>query len=358
MTMDLNLDFGRPWRCALRVGTAAVLLSLLSAFSVTANATGTWEQLGNPSAYLKFNAVSWGPNRVDVFMRLSSTNALSHRWFDGSIWQTENLGGAITSAPVAVSWGVGHLAVFARGQDNAVWTRSYNGSWSPWVSLGGKVKESIAVMSTGTNNIYLFAQGQFDELWTISYNGGWGAWTNLSGVISGGVAAAPLNSGYLAVLANGQYSGQIWYRTLGPSGWGPWQLLDGAYSSLVGIAPNGSGQIHLLAGSTSGALHRLWDGTSASSWQNLGSGPFSLERIVSRGSGLVDVYADGLGSSVNWGTWRISFNGASWGTWENLGGPAGVTPGGRIATASWGSGRVDVLVSSLGTSGLYHWYLN
>jgi len=37
------------------------------------------------------------------------------------------MGGSVTSGPAAASWAVGHIDVFARGQDLALYQTTYNG---------------------------------------------------------------------------------------------------------------------------------------------------------------------------------------------------------------------------------------
>ena len=45
-------------------------------------------------------------------------NALYHKYWNGSQWiDWENLGGVLTLAPAAVSWGPNRIDVFARGQN-------------------------------------------------------------------------------------------------------------------------------------------------------------------------------------------------------------------------------------------------
>jgi hypothetical protein len=55
---------------------------------------------------------------------LSSDNAVYHMWFDGTSWiRWNSLGGSATSDPAATSWGTGHIGLFARGQDQAIYDR-------------------------------------------------------------------------------------------------------------------------------------------------------------------------------------------------------------------------------------------
>ena len=83
------------------------------------------------------SAVSWGPNRLDVFVK-GTDNALHHKWWNGSSWGGfESLGGVLASEPNAVSWGPNRLDVFVKGTDNALHHKWWNGSsWGGFESLG------------------------------------------------------------------------------------------------------------------------------------------------------------------------------------------------------------------------------
>jgi hypothetical protein len=58
-------------------------------------------------------AVSWGPNRIDVFAR-GTDNALKHIYYNGSWRSWESLGGTLASGPDVSSWGNRRLDIFAR----------------------------------------------------------------------------------------------------------------------------------------------------------------------------------------------------------------------------------------------------
>jgi hypothetical protein len=83
---------------------------------------GGWESLGG-LLISPPEAVSWGPNRLDVFA-VGTDHALWHRWWDGSSWGGwESLGGILESPPEAVSWSANRLDIFAMGTDSAMWHR-------------------------------------------------------------------------------------------------------------------------------------------------------------------------------------------------------------------------------------------
>jgi len=105
-----------------------------------------WEQLWGPGV-TNLRAVSWGSDRIDLFARGGGFvgNAVYHRSFSGGIWspgpeaEWVNITGEFIAGfpPAAVSWGPNRLDVFMVGDigvantDN-VWHRSWTGrEWNP-----------------------------------------------------------------------------------------------------------------------------------------------------------------------------------------------------------------------------------
>ncbi|HEX5057575.1 MAG TPA: hypothetical protein VFX02_13895 [Gammaproteobacteria bacterium] len=103
------------------------------------------------------SAVSWGPNRVDVFETKSDYSpspvpgTIFHKWRDGSTWGPSGIGGAWVNlgsapfnfAPEAVAWGPSRIDLFGLGNDGVVYHKWTNDgtNWGPsqtnWESLGG-----------------------------------------------------------------------------------------------------------------------------------------------------------------------------------------------------------------------------
>src|SRR5581483_3148365 len=89
-----------------------------------------WQSLGDTVGFKSPPAaVSWGPNRLDVFgvgigsVDTSQTITMFHKWWDSTNWgpspaDWEWLGGIFNSPPAAVSWGFGRLDIFGLGVDN------------------------------------------------------------------------------------------------------------------------------------------------------------------------------------------------------------------------------------------------
>src|SRR4051794_4098627 len=155
-----------------------------------------WRSLGSkPSASPA--AVSWGPDRLDVFQR-AADGAVLHKWGDGAHWLPspagwESLGGSITGQSTAVSWAPGRLDVFGRSPDGTVCHKWFEGRWGPsdagWEGLGGAVEGVVSAVSWGPNRIDLFVRGTDDSLWHSWWGGsGWGRWESLGGSIAGSPA--------------------------------------------------------------------------------------------------------------------------------------------------------------------------
>src|SRR5208282_1321796 len=106
----------------------------------------SWESLGGTLTSDPV-LVSWSPNRIDLFAR-GSDDALWHIYYvphnydqnTGGWSSWESLGGTLTSDPAAISWGPNRIDVFTKGSDNALWhtywdIRLNNGGWGSWESL-------------------------------------------------------------------------------------------------------------------------------------------------------------------------------------------------------------------------------
>jgi hypothetical protein len=132
---------------------------------------GNWESLGGVLTS-PLGAVSWGPNRIDVF-GAGTDSALWHRWWDGSKWGGwESLGGVLESPPAVDSWGPNRIDVFVVGTDSALWHKWWDGSkWGGWESLGGIIVSEPEVVSWGTNRLDIFALGTDHALWHIWWDG-------------------------------------------------------------------------------------------------------------------------------------------------------------------------------------------
>src|SRR4029453_16146302 len=72
-------------------------------------------------------AVSWGPDRIDLFW-VAADRSLVHRWWDGAMWSAdENLGGELAAAPTVTSWAANEMEVFAVFGDGQLYNIYWDG---------------------------------------------------------------------------------------------------------------------------------------------------------------------------------------------------------------------------------------
>ena len=209
----------------------------------------SWENLGGVLTSAP-SAVSWGnQNRIDVFAR-GTDNGLWHKWWTGSSWSGwESLGGSLTSDPVVTSWAAGRLDVFVRGTDNQMWHRFFAGSWSGWEPLGGFLNSAPGGVSWGPNRIDVFVQGTDHAIWHRWWDGAaWRGWESLHGSITQAPAATSRGAGDLEVYAldsaaganlvhlsySGGWSGP---RAEGPYWNGNWGFSPGVASDPFVVGP-------------------------------------------------------------------------------------------------------------------------
>jgi len=163
-------------------------------------------------------AVSWGGNRLDVFLR-GTDNGLWHRWTDDTVnwggW--EWLAGSVGGDPIAVSWGWGRLDIFYRGTDNALWQAWWDGGWHSR-SFGGYVIGEPAVVSQGPGNLEVFYRGADNALWHGWTHGGTNQfhWESLGGYITSSPVAVARTQGIDVYVRGGE--GALWRCAW--EGWG------------------------------------------------------------------------------------------------------------------------------------------
>jgi|GEM_PF-3285765 serine/threonine protein kinase len=247
-------------------------------------------------------AVSWGPNRVDVFGR-GSDGALYHNYWDGS-WHTfESLGGNFLYGPAVSTWGPGRLDVFAVGMDSALYHTYWDGSWHGWGDrVGGVFTSTPAAVSWGPNRIDVFDRGTDNA---------------------------------------------IWHNYWDPSGWHAFDSLGGGFVSAPAVSSWGAGRLDVFGTGGDNALyHDYWDGTWHG-WTDRLAGTFtSAPAAVSWGPNRIDVFCRGTDNAI----WHTAWDG-TWHPFESLGGAFSSGP----ASAAWAAGRLDVF--SIGAdNALYHNY--
>lgn len=156
-----------------------------------------WESLGDAEFAATPTAISWGAGRLDIFGVEANSGALLHKVWDGSQWSDwENLGTPsadveLDGTVAATSWSTNRIDVVALGTDGAYYYKYWDGSqWQPsetdFVSKGGSFSSSPAVVSWGENRLDIYGVGVDTFLKHLTWYGtGWypgdGTWETLGG---------------------------------------------------------------------------------------------------------------------------------------------------------------------------------
>jgi hypothetical protein len=121
---------------------------------------------------------------VDVAYIDRSTKELGVRSFVTaylSTWSYTNLGTptgkTIDDAPTMVSWGGDRLDVFVRTSDGGAWHKAFDGSsWSGWDDLGGLSWGRLAVVAPASGKLDIAIRGYDNNLWLKSWDPSVGGW--------------------------------------------------------------------------------------------------------------------------------------------------------------------------------------
>ncbi|MBZ5675578.1 MAG: C1 family peptidase [Acidobacteriia bacterium] len=256
-----------------------------------------WEGLGGQITS-KPDAVSWGPNRIDVVAR-GLDSACWHRWWDGVAWRGwESLGGVIHGGPAICSWASGRLDIFAVGTDHQMYHKWYQGGWSGWEALGGMFSSQPAAVCWGPNRIDVFGRGMDQALYHMWWDGhGWHGWENLGGGLSSAPAAASWSANRLDVFVRG-YDMHLYHRWF-DGAWHGYEDLGGVLSGDPGAVSWGPNRIDVFyPGQNSHMWHRWWDGAHWSGEEDLGGLLSSGVGVSSWASGRLDCFVEGTDSAL------------------------------------------------------------
>ena len=319
-------------------------------------------------------AVSWGPNRLDVFV-LGTNRGMWHKWWNGASWGPsltgyEFLGGVCNTAPEVVAWGQNRLDAFVLGTDSALYHKAWNGAaWSPSVTgyerLGGVCQSGPTAASWGANRLDVFVTGTDSALYHKWWNGtAWGPSSNgfeyMGGVIQGQPKAVAWGPNRLDVFALGT-DRALYHKWWNGSSWGPsltgYEFMGGVCTSSPEVVAWGANRLDVFVLGTNRALyHKWWNGSSwgpsVTGYEFMGGVCASPPTVVSWGANRLDVFVIGTDSALYHKWW----NGSSWGPsvtgWENMGGVCTSPP--RVV--AWGQNRLDVFVTGVDSQVYHKWW--
>jgi hypothetical protein len=205
--------------------------------------TGVFEHLGGTFASPPA-AVALGADRLEVF-GLGTDYALYHKSYNaqadamGNHWSAawENLGGDLTSTPVAVSTAANRVDVFALGPDQGMLQRTRTGTaWSAWKELGGCFTSAPAVLPSGPGTFDIFARGPDFLIYRSTLTAaGISDWAALGGsllrepIAASAPAAVRVHSEMYVFVVAADWA--IWFTRFDGTVWKPWSSLDGTFVS-------------------------------------------------------------------------------------------------------------------------------
>jgi hypothetical protein len=238
------------------------------------------------------SAVSWAPNRIDVFAR-GAENRLVHKWWNGQTWSDwESLGGVINSRPHAVSWGPDHIDVFVRGTDNAFWLRRYLNGWQAWKRIGGDIAAPPFAVSWGPGRVDAFGVGQQGQLLHTTWDGA--AWTVVASrggsLMKEQPAAAAWGRNRIDVFGRGSANQElrhVWFDGT----WHASESLGGVLASPPTVAAWNLNRLDVFVKGTDSAIWHKWFDNGRSGWESLGGSAMGEPRAVSWGPDRLDVFA-------------------------------------------------------------------
>ncbi len=196
-----------------------------------------WQQVGSNGLSSHPVAVTWGPNRLDVFL-LESNGLISH-WFGSdqiTAFETvpaDNGPPAFLPEMKAISTSSGNLDLYAVGTDKVLYHSHYNsfGVWTDWDNLGGQVVGTPTVTTWGGGRQDIFVKSTDNNLYQKVYVGGtWypslQGYYFLGGPIDGSPAATSMQTNWLTLIANngsssGETEGNAYKGWFNGSQWAP-----------------------------------------------------------------------------------------------------------------------------------------
>jgi Domain of unknown function (DUF1906) len=239
-----------------------------------------------------------------------------------------------SQASPAVSRQGGAVDAFFRGANGRLWRVAYSAGsgWARPVDMGGAVRSAPSAVSVGPHIVDVFYRGADSELWEVSFRSG-GGWARprriaMMGVLGGPPRAVAQPNGAIDVVWKGSADPHAWFGRYKPGqGWtGPKSLGGNLASSPSPVE------------SSPGAIRVFWKGTDKSLWHvarsysgrwsrpaSLGMGPLGGPvRATAQAGGRIEVFWKGLGNNHVW----AAFRGA--GGWH---GPAQL--GGNVVSPPW-----------------------
>ena len=259
------------------------------------------------------------PGRMDLFTR-GPDSALHQKTFVNGAWTGWNdLGGSISSAPSAVSWGAGRLDVFARSTSNTLVQRTWTsaGGWADWADLGGVLTAAPSAASWGPGHLDVFIRGASNSVQHKWYlDNGWSGWADLGGSFTSAPAAASYQNGHVEVFVRGT-DNALWHAWFLNGAWSTFSSMGGTLTSAPGVTSWGAGHLDVFVRGQNNLLeHRFYSGSTWSNWISLGGGTGSAPTATSKNANQLDTFSVSPSGELQ----QKSFGPGDWpATWTPVG---------------------------------------
>jgi hypothetical protein len=278
-----------------------------------------------------------------------------------------NLGGALTSNPVAVANADGRLEVFVKGSDNVIYHRWQltpgSSSWSGFVGITGgpTAGGDPAVARNNDGRLQVFYRGGDNLLYTVAQSSAgsstWSFITNLAGTLISDPTVVLNADGRMEVFAVLTDNGisHIWQTSAGSINWSNWFGLGGFTNSLKPDgARNTDGflQVFFRDAGTTGLSFFRQSPSFPGGWSpstSLGGGLVSAPTVGINSDGRLEIFIRGTDNQLHH-IWQTAPSSSTWSAWTPLGG--GLTSG--AAPAQNANGRVAVIVRGLDNALYYN----
>ncbi|KAI1347191.1 hypothetical protein F5Y01DRAFT_296033 [Xylaria sp. FL0043] len=284
------------------------------------------------------SAVSWGDPRVDLF-GLAPDKSIWHKFYTGYDWQPEQferVPSETIDCPSVSSWGYGRLdLVWTSQSDGAVLHKWFGrGSWGPsWENannLGGSGDvESVETLSWEENRLDIVGNAPngsvLHKAWTgTDYFPSGSKWENLGGNITGLPSIGSWGKNRLDIVGISAETGSLVHKYWEASAWSDWEDLEGGpFVGKPTVTSWGAERLDLWAVDEDGMLkHKFWDGFMWNGWEKLGGKFTQTPQVVHWAQGKIDI----VGKNADDNKYYLkSYDGQKWNPsvagWYDLSGP-------------------------------------
>jgi hypothetical protein len=194
-----------------------------------------WEVLIPPGQFVDLlpfdppSCVSWGPSRIDCFVRGydrvvgPQDSPMYHYWYARRGWDSESLGGDLETGPDCVSRGSNRIDCVADGV-GGIYHRGFSGtSWSGWRNLRGSTLHRPECVSWGADRLDCFVRGTEARhaMWHAwQQDGRWDGWESLLGSLAGSPSCVSWGANRIDCFVRGTDNG-FYHRWWNGSSWLP-----------------------------------------------------------------------------------------------------------------------------------------